>query len=136
MTGLDSIGRRLAQLRREMAARERRDIPQHVAADEIGASAGAYSRWESDLRTPNDTWLAKLARYYGTTVPFIHYGVGGKEKPAERGGLEDITIGAVPLTLAQKARAVEKDARKTADQSAAKKAPKGRIKNGGRAGPA
>jgi transcriptional regulator with XRE-family HTH domain len=76
----ETLGQRLAQLRREKAARDHRDIDQAEIAKAIGIGAGKQSyvsRWENDI-IPRDEVLAKLAGYYGVTLGWLRYGEGEK----------------------------------------------------------
>lgn len=70
-----TLGSRLAQARRELGVRERRDISQLDVAQAIGASSAAISRWESDLAVPREETLAKLAAYLGVTPALLRYGI-------------------------------------------------------------
>lgn len=65
----------LAQARREMSARERRDIEQEEIAAAVGVSAAAYSRWEKGQRIPKEDDVQKLAAFFGVTPAYLRYGV-------------------------------------------------------------
>jgi transcriptional regulator with XRE-family HTH domain len=56
-----TIGERLRQARRELAAHERRDVTQAQIAEASGVSAVQVSRYESDLQEPSVGVLARLA---------------------------------------------------------------------------
>lgn len=70
-----TLGRRLAQARREKAAREHRDIQQADLAAAAGASKASVSRWENDHDRPREAALAKLAKYLGVTPAYLRYGL-------------------------------------------------------------
>jgi len=76
MTVTDSFGERLAQERREKAARERRDLSQKDVAEAIGSSGPSVSRWESDVGMPSEAMIQKLAAYFGVTPGWLRYGHG------------------------------------------------------------
>jgi transcriptional regulator with XRE-family HTH domain len=61
VTTKQTLGQRLAQLRREKAARERRDIQQLDMARAAGVSKTAVSRYERDIDVPREATLEKLA---------------------------------------------------------------------------
>jgi transcriptional regulator with XRE-family HTH domain len=65
----------IAQARREMAVRERRDITQGEVATGIGVTVAAYSRWETGQRVPREEDVAKLAEFFGVTPAYLRYGV-------------------------------------------------------------
>jgi transcriptional regulator with XRE-family HTH domain len=75
VTTKQTLGQRLAQLRREKAARERRDIQQLDMARAAGVSKTAVSRYERDIDVPREATLEKLAAYLDSTPEFIRYGV-------------------------------------------------------------
>lgn len=81
MSVIKGFGERLAQERREKAARERRDIGQKDVAAAIGSSGPSVSRWESGLGVPSDRMLEKLSRYFGVTMGYLRYGQGPREYP-------------------------------------------------------
>jgi transcriptional regulator with XRE-family HTH domain len=74
MSVTQGFGERLAQERREKAARDRRDISQKDVALAIGSSEPSVSRWESGLGVPHDPTLQKLADYFGVTLGWLRYG--------------------------------------------------------------
>ncbi len=75
----ETLGERLAQLRREKAANDRRDIDQADVAKAIGlpGKQSYVSRWEADV-IPRDEILKKLADYYEVTIGWLRYGEGQK----------------------------------------------------------
>lgn len=90
MTKRETLGDRLAQLRRERAAKLRRDIDQTDIAKAIGIGAkkqSYVSKWESGT-IPKDDVLKKLAAYYGVTVGWLRYGEGEKYAPTKGGTKE------------------------------------------------
>lgn len=73
-----TLGRRLAQLRREKSYREERDIDQAEIAKAIGIGArrqSYVSRWENDV-IPKDEIIVKLAAFYGVNPGWLRYGTG------------------------------------------------------------
>jgi transcriptional regulator with XRE-family HTH domain len=71
-----TLAERVAQLRREKAARERRDISQKEVALEVGVSNPVISETESGKTYPSNATLVKLARYFGVSERFLEYGDG------------------------------------------------------------
>jgi transcriptional regulator with XRE-family HTH domain len=76
MTHQQDIADRLAQLRREKSARERRDVTQAMIAEACGLVPETYSRYENGKRKVPEEVIQVLADYFGTTAPFIRYGIG------------------------------------------------------------
>jgi transcriptional regulator with XRE-family HTH domain len=74
MTVMQGFGERLAQERREKAARERRDIGQKDVAEAIGSSGPSVSRWESGVGMPSEAMIVKLATYFGVKPAWLRYG--------------------------------------------------------------
>jgi transcriptional regulator with XRE-family HTH domain len=66
---------RIAQLRREKSAAERRDVLQAEIAKAAGLSVVTYGRYENGQRKVPDEVVIALADYFGTTPWFIRYGV-------------------------------------------------------------
>lgn len=78
MVKRETLGHRLAQLRREKAWREARDIDQTEIAKAIGIGAkkqSYVSRWENDV-IPKDEIIVKLAAFYGVNPGWLRYGTG------------------------------------------------------------
>lgn len=91
MVKRETLGERLAQLRREKAWREHRDIKQTEIAKAIGIGAkkqSYVSKWENGTM-PEDDVLEKLAAFYGVTPGWLRYGTGEQYDeppiPKERG---------------------------------------------------
>jgi transcriptional regulator with XRE-family HTH domain len=70
-----AVGDRIAQARREMAVRERRDIRPVDVARAVGVSGAAVSEWEAGKAVPRDELMRKLADYLGVTPEFLRYGI-------------------------------------------------------------
>jgi transcriptional regulator with XRE-family HTH domain len=70
-----SVSEGIAQARREMSARERRDVTGEEIAAGVGVTPAAYSRWERGERTPSEAWVQKLAKFFGVTPAYLRYGV-------------------------------------------------------------
>ncbi len=71
-----TIGGRIAQARRELAVRLRRDLTQGDVAELAGTTPATMSRWESDTAVPKEDALAVLAKVLGVTPAYLRYGVG------------------------------------------------------------
>jgi transcriptional regulator with XRE-family HTH domain len=69
------VAARIAQLRREKSAAERRDVLQAEIAKAAGLSVVTYGRYENGQRKVPDEVVIALADYFGTTPWFIRYGV-------------------------------------------------------------
>lgn len=82
MSVTQGFGERLAQERREKAARERRDIGQKDVAEAVGSSGPSVSRWEAGLGVPSDRMIGELARYFGVTPAWLRYGQEPRHAPA------------------------------------------------------
>lgn len=78
----ETLGMRLAQERREKAARERRDIDGKDVAAAVGISPPTYSRYEADLTKPDDETLGKLSAFFGVTRSWLRFGEGQRELPS------------------------------------------------------
>lgn len=75
MTHQQQVADRLAQLRREKSAREKRDLDQKELADVIGVTPETYSRYENAKRRVPDEAILALAEFYGVSPAFIRYGI-------------------------------------------------------------
>lgn len=84
----DSLSVGIAQARREMAARERRDIEQDEIAAAVGVTPAAYSRWEKGGRIPKEEDVQKLARFFGVSPMYLRYGVSASSPTLDRLGKE------------------------------------------------
>lgn len=107
-----TIGGRIAQARFALAARLGRNVTQAWLAGEVGVSGPTVSQWEAGVTEPTLSSVAKIAAALGVSPGWIAW--GETQKAAPEAALDDITVGAVPLTAAQKARAVEKSDAKAA----------------------
>ena len=74
MTAHKEFGDRLAQERREKAARERRDVLQKDVAKAVKTTAATVSRWEQGLVKPGDKMMEALAKFFGVTPSWLRYG--------------------------------------------------------------
>jgi transcriptional regulator with XRE-family HTH domain len=100
----ETLGERLAQLRREKAAAERRDIDQAEIAKAIGIGAkrqNYVSRWENDV-IPKDDIIVKLAAYYGVDPGWLRMGTGQKYPGPAEIRIPDPTKAAVPASGVKK----------------------------------
>ena len=71
----ETIGDRIAQARREMGVRLRRDVFAAEVAEAVGVTASNYSRWEANERVPREDALERLAAVFGVTPAFLRYGI-------------------------------------------------------------
>jgi transcriptional regulator with XRE-family HTH domain len=74
MTNQQEVAERIAQLRREKSARERKDVTQAMIAEAVGLVPETYSRYENGRRKVPEDVITALAKYFGTTRAFIRYG--------------------------------------------------------------
>lgn len=94
MTLAQAFGERLAQERREKAARERKDITQRTVAQAVGLTSAAISKYEAGETIPNDNILAKLAAFYEVRPSWLRYGEG--DKSPEPTAVLDVVAGPKP----------------------------------------
>lgn len=71
----ETLGDRIAQARREMGVRLRRDVTRGELAASVGVDPSTVSLWESDKKSPREEALAKLAAYLGVTPAYLRYGI-------------------------------------------------------------
>jgi transcriptional regulator with XRE-family HTH domain len=69
------IGERIAQARRELGVRERKDIRPVDVARALEVSGASVSDWEAGKAAPGDENLRRLAAFLGVTPQFLRYGV-------------------------------------------------------------
>lgn len=79
MATIKGFGERVAQARREKAARERRDILKKDVAETLGVSESTVGRWERGTLPEEPEMLRALADYLAVTPAWLHYGVGSPE---------------------------------------------------------
>lgn len=77
-----TLGKRIAQARRELGVRRQVDISQSDLATLVEVSAATVSRWEADLKKPGDESLERLAELFGVPRAWLRYGEGPKDLPA------------------------------------------------------
>lgn len=77
----DTLGKRLAQARREHAARIHRDVTGPDLAAAVGVSPSAYYKWETDETRPKRLYVERLAALLGVTVGWLDYGQPPKLAP-------------------------------------------------------
>lgn len=70
-----SLGKRIAQARRELGVREHRDVTQLDLARAIGTTSASISEWEADKKQPREPSLVKLAKFLGVSPAYLRYGV-------------------------------------------------------------
>lgn len=69
-----TLGERLRQARRELAARRMTDVTQADVAAAVGVTAVTISRYESDLKEPTLQMIANLACVLGVTPGRLAFG--------------------------------------------------------------
>lgn len=72
--GASGFGERVAQARREMSARLRRDVRQMDVARALGVTHTAVSRWESGDKVPDVNTIERLAAFYGLRAGYLAFG--------------------------------------------------------------
>ena len=70
-----TVAEGIAQARREMSVRERRDVSGEEIAAAVGVTPAAYSRWEKGDRTPSEDYVVALAAFFGVTPAYLRYGL-------------------------------------------------------------
>lgn len=127
MTHRQEVAGRLAQLRREKSARDKRDILHKELAEVIGATPETYGRYENGKRKVPTEAIDALAEFYGVHPALISYGV----TPAD----EAIYLGQVPheeAEAAMRARAAKLAAQREAAKRVAEPDPPARKVAGGK----
>lgn len=76
MTTPATLGKRIAQARRELGVREQRDVTQLDLAQAVGTTSASLSEWESDKKVPREESLLRLAKVLGVTPAYLRYGYG------------------------------------------------------------
>lgn len=80
-----AFGERLAQERREKAARERRDVTRTDVAEAVGLSSAAISNYElGKSRNIAEDIITRLAEYFGVRASWLRYGEGERAAPTQR----------------------------------------------------
>lgn len=69
------MGERIAQARRELGVRERRDVTRADLAAACRVVPSAVTYWETDEKTPREDALERLAAYLGVTPAYLRYGI-------------------------------------------------------------
>jgi transcriptional regulator with XRE-family HTH domain len=116
------VAERLAQLRREKSARERRDVLQSEIALAAGVSVVTYGRYENGKRKIPDEVIIALAAFYGVKPGFLRYGEPMGEQP--------ITTFRIPDSMAETFSRARRDA---ATPAPAEEPPKKTAAGGRRA---
>lgn len=75
VTHRQEVGARIAQARREMGVRERRDVLRGELAEAVGVDPSTITAWEQGKKSPREEVLAKLAAFLGVTPAYLRYGV-------------------------------------------------------------
>lgn len=96
----ETAGERIAQARRELAAKRREDISQTGLAALVGVEPPTVSRWEAGLKTPSGPNLLKLARVLEKSPEWLIYGSGKATDPTRvreiakaAKAVEDVVLG-------------------------------------------
>lgn len=72
---IGTLGKRIAQARRELAARKQRDVTRNEIAEAVGVDPSTVSLWEADTKVPREKALVALAAYLGVTPAYLRYGI-------------------------------------------------------------
>lgn len=136
MPKTETLGQRLAQLRREKAADEHRDIDQAEIAKAagLGAKNQSYiSKYERDAVRPRDETLVALAKYYNVSVGWLRFGEGERRpKPSvvtpESLGLDPATDHRLTPEEAARAEAIVAEKARAKLQRPARKVSGGKKK--------
>lgn len=72
---MSTLGRRMAQARRELGVREGRDITPPDMAARLEVAAATYWRWERDERRPNGAALKGIADALGVDSLWLASGI-------------------------------------------------------------
>lgn len=102
MTHQQEVAERLAQLRREKSARERRDVLQSEIAQAAGVSVVTFGRYENGRRKIPDEVIIALARFYGVTPGFLKFG-----ESSERPVATEIPVGPAAIEALRTGRAAK-----------------------------
>lgn len=111
MSHQQEVAERLAQLRREKSAQERRDVMREEIAAAVGLSEVTYGRYENGKRKVPEEAIQALAEFFGVTPAYLRYGVRSEE-PIARGQLSDEEIAAARSRVAAKRAAEAEQKRK------------------------
>lgn len=99
---VDSLGKRMAQARRELGVRLRRDVQQSDVASALGVGAATVSRWEADQAVPREDALAKLAAFLEVTPMFLRYGIPVDYQPVAPDPMKDRRVTPAERAAAKK----------------------------------
>lgn len=107
MSPEESLGERIAQARREKAARDRQDVRPVDLARALGVSQATVSDWEAGKITPREDALGKLAAYLGVSPAYLRYGVPVQPGPTNPTPADNAAFinGELAEARAEKARA-------------------------------
>lgn len=102
----ESIGSRIAQARRELAVRERKDVSQSDIAERLGVAQATVNRWENDKegKRPSDENLLELARILGVTPSWLRYGQEPKHPPLDESKLTPVDLPTTTKNTPRKGR--------------------------------
>ena len=93
---LQAFGKRLAQLRRQKAADEERDIDRRDVAKAVNVSPSSVTRWENGEVYPGEETMQALASYFGVTPAWLRYGAGDRAAPAPTTSAAEVVAGPAP----------------------------------------
>jgi DNA-binding XRE family transcriptional regulator len=71
----EGFGGRVRQARRELGAREGRDVSRAWVADAMGVTEATVGRWEASKVEPDLATFERLAAVLGTTPEWLAFGV-------------------------------------------------------------
>lgn len=96
---LDTVGKRLAWARRQLAARQNEDIPPAEIARRLDVPTSTVTRWENDERIPDSENIFRLAGALQVDAQWLRTGEDAKAPPNEGAGqkptVEEITASVV-----------------------------------------
>lgn len=83
LDGIAGIPRRLFAARSLLRAERGRAVTQAEIGRAVGVTEGQIGHWEKGRQTPDLPMIEKLAAALDVAAPWLAYGVGPKERPAE-----------------------------------------------------
>ena len=104
VTHSQEVGHRIAQARRELAVRLKRDVLRGEVAEAVGVDPSTITAWESGRKSPRDAALTKLAAYLGVTPAWLRYGI--REASADV-----VIVGGLPMEQVERISEEEQRAR-------------------------
>jgi transcriptional regulator with XRE-family HTH domain len=81
--GIAGIPRRLFAARAFLSSQRGAPVTQGAIGRAVGVTEGQIGHWEKGRQTPDLPMIEKLALALDVAAPWLAYGVGPKERPAE-----------------------------------------------------